>query len=107
MRAVAKLEGVDVAVCFVVKEDGPGMFQWDHSVHTPDAILDGTKENGPNFFDPFTTASSCGEGMNPRLVSCQLELILCARLECSNFSVTALDLAADNEMPPMSTASQY
>ena len=60
MRSVANLEGQDIAVRFVVKEDDKGKYHWDHTVHAPDAILDSAKENGPDRSSPSLTATSCG-----------------------------------------------
>ncbi|QFY42989.1 hypothetical protein F6R98_10485 [Candidatus Methylospira mobilis] len=74
MRSLANLEGTDIAVRFIVKEDEKGKFHWDHSVHDTDATFDSTKENGPNFSDPLLVTTSCGGGTYPsRLASDQLD----------------------------------
>lgn len=72
LRAVVNLDGADLAVRFVIKEDDKGMFHWDHTVHLRDAVLDSAKENGPD--GPLLGAASCGGSGrtgDTRLVSAQ------------------------------------
>ncbi|SEN75430.1 hypothetical protein, partial [Nitrosomonas marina] len=64
MRTLATIDGEDVAVRFVVKEDDKGKFHWDHTVHAPSAILDSVNRNGPEETDPFSDATYESEGLS-------------------------------------------
>jgi len=66
MRSLAKIDGEDVAVRFVIKEDDKGKFHWDHTVHAPGAILDSANRNGPEESDPISDATyESGGSSNP------------------------------------------
>ncbi len=69
MRSLARLEGIGVAVRFVIKEDDKGMFHWDHTVHAPDVVLDSAQENGPDCSDPHLASNyeSGGRAVPARL----------------------------------------
>lgn len=57
LRSVALLDGVELAVRFIIKEDDKGMFHYDQTVHATDAIFDDAKANGPAQADPITAAN--------------------------------------------------
>ncbi|WP_175712141.1 DUF4132 domain-containing protein, partial [Burkholderia ambifaria] len=57
LRSIALLDGVELAVRFIVKEDDKGLYHYDHTVHASDAIFDDAKANGPAEADPSAAAN--------------------------------------------------
>ncbi|CAN5294318.1 hypothetical protein BH10PSE16_BH10PSE16_00760 [soil metagenome] len=62
MRAEFTLEGEPLAARLVIKEDVNGVFHYDLTVHSAEAVFDSTKENGHNELRPSSETTSNGGG---------------------------------------------
>lgn len=53
MRSLVVIDGIELAVRFVLGRDDKGQYHYDHTIHGRDAVFDSAKANGPAEADPL------------------------------------------------------